>query len=134
MFGTAGLCASRPTGIHLLTLSCAALLFLHAGCSGKSNAKNSECFYDRVDTHAEVTALKPHPEGMGRIAVILDFKASTLALEDQELGELKDIKIDHDFLLRNNIEIGNHYEVVVSELTKGDCENKLIVAFNHAFE
>jgi len=78
--------------------------------------------------------MKPHPEGNGRIAVILDFKASSLALEDQEMGDLKGIKIDHDFIVRNNIELGNQYEVTVSELTKGDCKNKLVVAFNHKLE
>lgn len=102
-------------------------------CSEKKN-KYAECDYDTVKTFAEVINMKPHPDGNGKIAVILDFKASILALEDQELGALKGFDIDHDFLERNGIEMNNKYEVVVSELVKGDCDTKLTVAFNHGFE
>ena len=78
--------------------------------------------------------MKPHPDGNGRISVVLDFKASVLGLEDQELGELKGLKIDHAFLERNGIEMHNKYDVVVSELIKGNCDTKMTVAFNHAFD
>ena len=114
-----------------LALTLLVLVFLF-GCS--ESAKDSdECYYEVIDTEAEVINLKAHPEGEGRIAVILDFKASSLALEDQELGALKDVKIDHDFIERNNIEIGNRYSVNVSELTKGDCTPQF-VSFNHSLE
>ncbi|MDP4662913.1 MAG: hypothetical protein NWQ55_03495 [Salibacteraceae bacterium] len=73
------------------------------------------------------------PAADGTIQVILDFDASSLALEDQDLGKLKDMKVDHDFLVRNNIEIGNKYSVTVSEITKGDC-TPMFVSFNHSFE
>ncbi|MEZ4721283.1 MAG: hypothetical protein R2813_05330 [Flavobacteriales bacterium] len=107
--------------------------FFLDSCSGKKK-KYAECDYDTVKTLAEVINMKPHPDGNGKIAVILDFKASVLALEDQELGALKGVEIDHDFLERNGIEMNNKYEVVVSELVKGDCDTKLTVAFNHGFE
>lgn len=129
MFGTAGLPVSLAAGRFLIFIA----LTFFISCKQKGSQDN-ECFYELVETHAEVIDLKPHPEGNGRIAVVLDFKASSLALDDQELGDLKDIQIDHAFLERNHIEIGNKYEVTVSELSKGDCENKLIVAFNHKLE
>lgn len=109
-----------------------ALVWLTA--CGNQQATYPECYYDTVESMAEVIDMRPHPDGEGRIAVVLDFKASVLALDDQELGALKDLHIDHDFIERNNIELNNQYEVVVSELQKGECETKLTVAFSHAFE
>lgn len=103
-------------------------------CQDQKTAPKEGCYYETVETLAEVIDMKPHPDGNGKIAIILDFKASVLALEDQELGELKQLNIDHDFLTRNGIEMHNKYEVVVSELIKGDCDTKMTVAFNHAFE
>lgn len=127
MFGTAN-SSVRKT----LAATTAVFFFLFTACNSAPE-KSGECYYDRVDTLAEVTELKPHPDGNGRIAVILDFKASPLAFKAQELGELMDFTIDHDFLVRNNIEIGNQYEFVVSTITSGDCTPQ-IVAFNHAFD
>lgn len=130
MFGTAVLSA-RKRFFFLPLLSCVALL---SGCDQSASQANGECYYETVTTNAEVIGLKPHPEGNGRISVILDFKASILALEDQEMGELKDVNIDHDFLVRNHVEIGNKYEVSVTELVRGDCKTKLTVAFMHDLE
>lgn len=130
MFGIASSCAKRA-----LTTTSTILLFLVAACDSQQSGKaSSECYYETVETIAEVIDMKPHPDGDGRIAVIMDFKASVLALEDQELGKLRDAKIDHDYLERNGIEMGNKYEVTVSELTRGDCDTKLTVAFHHSFE
>lgn len=113
------------SGLYILLLSCT---------SGKQ--KPPECYYETVKTLAEVINIKPHPtEGKdGRILVMLDFKASVLALEDQELGNLMQHRVDHAYLERNNITLGYKYEVEVTELTKGDCETKLTVAFLHKFE
>ncbi len=124
MFGTVNLSSSRNT----LFLG---LIFITSvsSCSNKP-ASNSDCHYDIVTTHAEITNMKPHPDGNGRIAVIMDFKASVLALEDQELGELKEVAIDHDYIVRNKLEIGLKYEVNVSQITKGDCTPQF-VSFNH---
>lgn len=128
MFGIASLFSHR-TFIGLIGLA-----FLFSACSEKSKSKGEECFYETIETHAEIKELKPDPAVKGKILVILDFKASILALEDQELGALKGFEIDHDFLVRNGIELGNQYEVAVSELVKGECDTKLTVAFNHNFE
>lgn len=126
MFGTVNLLSSR----NALFL---ALIFITSvsSCSNKATT-NNDCDYDIVTTHAEITNMKPHPDGNGRIAVIMDFKASVLALEDQELGELKEITIDHDYIVRNNLEIGLKYEVNVSQIIKGDCTPQF-VSFNHEF-
>gem|GEM_PF-388763 len=111
------------------SLSLVAMLSLVlVGC--KQEPKNTDCTYDTITTMAEIKEIKPHADGQGRIAVVLDFKASKLALEDQELGDLKEISIDHDFLVRNNLSLGNKYEVVVSEIVSGDC-TPLFVSFNH---
>ncbi|GAB4221704.1 MAG: hypothetical protein Kow0075_17440 [Salibacteraceae bacterium] len=108
-------------------------MFLVSSCVERT--KHTECYYDTVTTYAKVVDLRPHPEGNGRVAVILRFEGSALAAEDQELGALKpQLFIDHDFLVRNNIEIGHKYEATVSELVKGDCKTKLTVAFSHGFE
>ena len=124
MFGTAN-------SLSKLLVAATTSLFFFVACS--SSPDGGECHYDRVDTMAEVIELKPHPEGNGRISVIMDFKASPLAFKNQELGELKSLKIDHDFLVRNHIELGNQYEVVVTTLTSGDCTPQF-VSFNHSFE
>lgn len=101
-----------------------------SSCSNK--AKPGDCNYDMVTTYAEITDMRPHPEGNGRIAVIMDFKASVLAMEDQEFGKLRGIKVDHDFIVRNNFEIGLKYEVNVSQIIEGDCTPQF-VSFNHEF-
>ena len=93
-----------------------------------------DCYYETVETLAEVIDMRPHPDGNGKISIILDFKASVLALEDQELGNLKGYQIDDKFLKRNHIDMGNKYSVTVSELTKGNCDTKLTVAFDHGFQ
>lgn len=125
MFGTANTLNNiKHAAIFLIAAN--ALI----ACTTPSN-KSQDCFYSTIDTHAEVIDLKPGVNG--KIRVILDFEASKLALEDQELGELKNLEIDHDFLVRNNIEIQNKYSVTVSEITKGDC-TPIFVSFNHAFE
>ncbi len=107
------------------------LAFISFTSCQSSSDKGGDCFYNYVDTHAEVIEMKPAADGS--IQVILDFDASSLALEDQDLGKLKDMKVDHDFLVKNNIEIGNKYSVTVSEITKGDC-TPMFVSFNHSFE
>ena len=109
------------------------LVLLSTSC-GENKQASGDCNYEITETLAEVIALRPHSDGDGRIAIYLDFKASILALEDQELGDLKDIRIDHEFLTRNNIQLNTKYEVTVSELIKGDCKTKLTVAFDHGFE
>lgn len=124
MFGTAALLNRTILGFISL-----AVISLHS-CQS-SSASGGDCFYNYIDTYAEVTDMKPGKDGS--ILVILDFDASKLALENQELGDLRDIKIDHDYLVRNNIEIGNKYSVTVSEITEGSCI-PLIVSFNHSFE
>ena len=70
--------------------------------------------------------MRPHPDGNGRISVIMDFKASVLAMEDQEFGDLRGIKVDHDFIVRNNFEIGLKYEVNVSQIIEGDCTPQFV--------
>ncbi|MDP4685866.1 MAG: hypothetical protein NWR83_05695 [Salibacteraceae bacterium] len=107
------------------------LAFISFTSCKSSSDKGGDCFYNYVDTYAKVIEMKPAADGT--IQVILDFDASSLALEDQDLGKLKDMKVDHDFLVRNNIEIGNKYSVTVSEITKGDC-TPMFVSFNHSFE
>ena len=129
MSGTASFSSSRI--IFFFTLFVAVPL---SACDFGNSQQTPECYYEITETLAEVVDMRPHPDGHGHIAVILDFKASILALDDQELGALRGVSIDHEFLERNNIEMNNKYEVVVSELTKGDCDTKLTVAFNHAFE
>lgn len=109
------------------------ILLLAIFISSCSNQSGGECFYDTIDTKAKVVDIKPHEDGNGQIAVVLSFEASKLALDDQELGALKDISIDHDFIVRNNIELGNRYDVTVSELTKGDCTPSF-VSFHHSLE
>jgi hypothetical protein len=109
------------------------VVILSTSCDGKNQAAG-DCHYETIETLAEVIDMRPHHDGDGRIAIYLDFKASILALEDQELGDLKEIKIDHEFLTRNNIQLNTKYEVTVSELIKGDCKTKLTVAFDSGFE
>ena len=124
MFGTADLLNKSILGIFSL-----AIISLYS-CQSSSSS-GGDCFYTYIDTHAEVIEMKPGKDG--DILVILDFDASKLALENQELGDLKDITIDHDYLVRNNIEIGNKYSVTVSEITEGNC-TPVFVSFNHSFE
>ncbi len=126
MFGTAN------SSVRIFIAATTAVFIFLVSCNSSGN-KDGECYYDRVDTMAEVMEIKPHPDGEGKIAVIMDFKASPLAFEPQELGELKGYTIDHDWIVRNHIEIGNKYEVVVSSITSGDCIPQF-VSFNHAFE
>lgn len=125
MFGTASSYA-RYTSILI------GLTFFSFGCKEQVQ-KSNNCDYVTVETLAEVIDMRPHPDGDGKIAIILDFKASVLALEDQEMGALKGYHIDHKFLKRNHIDMGNKYSVTVSELVKGDCDTKLTVAFDHGF-
>lgn len=125
MFGI----ANTLNKIGIVAIGCTIILNVQA-CKSSSQ-KGEDCIYETVDTYAEVIDMKPAADG--KILVILDFDASSLALEDQELGKLKDLKIDHDFLVRNNIELKNKYSVTVSEITKGDC-TPIFVSFNHSFE
>lgn len=82
---------------------------------------------------AEIVEIRESDSDAGRMEVIMDFKASKLAFEDQELGELKDIRIDQDFVDRNRLKVGNQYSVIVSELTTGNCVPR-IVSFEHDLE
>lgn len=100
-----------------------------AGCTQNAPEK---CRYETVETQALVSAFEPN--GEGGVRVMLEFFDSELATEPQDLGELKGLKIDHDFLVRNNISIGNTYTATVSTLVKGNCDVKRTVAFHHAFE
>lgn len=124
MFGTAVLLNRTILGLF-------SLVIISLFSCKSSSTSGGDCFYSYIDTHAEVTEMKPGKDGA--ILVILDFDASKLALEDQELGDLKKITIDHDYLVRNNIEIGNKYSVTVSEITEGNC-TPVFVSFNHSFE
>lgn len=128
MFGTVNLSVStRSLAITLAAFSFSLIL----GCTGEQSS--GDCYYDRVDTMAEVTELRPKKDHPDQIEVILDFKASSLAFEDQEMGALKGVHIDQAFVDRNHIRIGNQYSVLVSEITKGDC-TPLFVSFQHALE
>jgi hypothetical protein len=129
MFGTASSCG-KFLSINFFFLS-SVFMF---GCSQEDKANSGDCYYETVETLAEVIDMRPHPDGNGKISIILDFKASVLALENQELGNLKGYQIDDKFLKRNHIDMGNKYSVTVSELTKGNCDTKLTVAFDHGFQ
>lgn len=110
-----------------MALSFGAILF---GCNS-GNGNQQECFYETYDVLVTIKDMKPHKDGDGKINVVLDFDGSSLALKDQDLSEFKkDVKIDHDFLVRNNIELGNKYEASVSEISTGDCI-PLFVSFHH---
>ncbi len=122
MFGTVNSFAKAST----LLLS----ILILSSCGSDADG---DCFYDTIDTKAKVIDVKSHADGEGRIAVILSFEASKLGLSDQEMGDLKNVSIDHDFLARNNIEIGNRYDVTVSEITKGSCTPSF-VSFHHSLE
>ena len=82
---------------------------------------------------AEILEIRESAEEEGRMEVIMDFKASKLAFEDQELGALKGIEIDQAFVDRNRLKVGNQYSVLVSELTTGNCVPR-IVSFEHSLE
>ena len=128
MFGTVDSSSrSVKTTILLFLFS----LLLLNGCKDKT--ASNDCYYERVDTMAEVIDIRKSQSEEGRMEVILDFKASQLAFEDQEMGALKDVQIDQDFIDRNQIRIGNQYSVVVSEITKGNCVPR-VVSFQHALE
>ena len=129
MFGTTSSYLRYLTAISLLVT-----LTFSFGCKQNTKQSGGDCYYETVETLAEVIDMRPHPDGNGKIAIILDFKASLLALEDQELGDLKNYQIDDKFLKRNHIDMGNKYSVTVCELTKGNCETKLTVAFDHGFQ
>ena len=129
MFGTVNSCVNI-----LISTAFTTLLISSTGCKQNTENSGGDCYYETVETLAEVIDMRPHPDGNGKIAIILEFKASVLALENQELGDLKGYQIDHKFLKRNHIDMGNKYSVTVSELTKGNCETKLTVAFDHGFQ
>lgn len=117
-------------GVTLIML----LIGFTACTTTATKQKSPECYYESYDTYAEVIEIKDHPDGDGRKAVMMDFKASKLALATQELGDLKDIVIDKKFVKKHNIRVGNKYEVLVTDLTRGDCEIKQTVAFSHRFK
>lgn len=127
MFGTANSLNNK-----ILAATTAVLILVSPVACTDKGANEANCEYDIVDTLAEVIEIKPHPKGNGKIEIILDFKASPLAFEKQELGALKGYDIDHDFLVRNNIELGNKYSVQVSSITSGNCSPQFI-SFNHSF-
>jgi hypothetical protein len=128
MFGTA-----NSINKKLLAATTAVLITIFLDACAETSTNKNDCEYDIVETMAEVIDIKPHPKGNGKIEIILDFKASPLAFEKQELGALKGFDINHEFLVRNNIELGNKYSVQVSSITSGDC-TPLFISFNHAFE
>ena len=128
MFGTVD---SSSRSVKTTTLLFLFSLLLLNGC--KDETASNVCYYERVDTMAEVIDIRQSQSEEGRMEVILDFKASQLAFEDQEMGALKDVQIDQDFIDRNQIRIGNQYSVVVSEITKGNCVPR-VVSFQHALE
>jgi len=128
MFGTVDSSSRLVKTTTLLFLFSVLLL---NGCKDKT--ASNDCYYERVDTKAEVIDIRQSQCEEGRMEVILDFKASQLAFEDQEMGALKDVQIDQDFIDRNQIRIGNQYSVVVSEITKGNCVPR-VVSFQHALE
>ena len=128
MFGTVDSSSRLVKTTTLLFLFSVLLL---KGCKDKT--ASNDCYYERVDTKAEVIDIRQSQCEEGRMEVILDFKASQLAFEDQEMGALKDVQIDQDFIDRNQIRIGNQYSVVVSEITKGNCVPR-VVSFQHALE
>ena len=128
MFGTVD---SSSRSVKTTTLLFLFSVLLLNGCKDKT--ASNDCYYERVDTKAEVIDIRQSQCEEGRMEVILDFKASQLAFEDQEMGALKDVQIDQDFIDRNQIRIGNQYSVVVSEITKGNCVPR-VVSFQHALE
>lgn len=111
--------------IHINFLPIITSLCLISACSA---GKTGECYYETVETHAEVIEIERKADG--NLSVILDFKASKLALEDQRLEDLKELQIDSAYILRNRIAVGNKYEVVVSQITSGNCIPQF-VSFNH---
>ncbi len=127
MFGTVSSSAKRIFIAHCMALFFGAFLLSCGG--GQSNA--DDCYYETYNVMVRVKNFKPHPDGDGKISVILDFDGSSLAFEDQELSTFKpDVRIDHDFIERNRMEIGNKYEATVSEISEGNC-TPLFVSFHH---
>ena len=128
MFGT----VNSSGKLRYVLFICAILsIICIQGC--KTDASSCDCYYDKADTMAEVMDIRPKADDPTHLEVILDFKASKLAFEDQEMGQLKGIQIDQDFVDRNRIKVGNQYSVIVSEITKGDCIPR-IVSFQHALD
>ncbi|NQV53611.1 MAG: hypothetical protein HQ500_10535 [Flavobacteriales bacterium] len=128
MFGTVN--SSGKLRHVLFTCAILSMVFIH-GC--KTDTSSGDCYYDKADTMAEVMDIRPNEDDPTHLEVILDFKASKLAFEDQEMGQLKGVEIDQDFVDRNRIKVGNQYSVIVSEITKGDCIPR-IVSFQHALD
>lgn len=130
MFGTVNTSNSKLSNRAFAMALIIGAIFISA-CGNEKNSSNEECYYEIYDVLATVKNLKPNPEKDGEILIVLDFDGSSLAFEDQTMNKWKpDVKIDHDFLVRNSIEIGNRYEATVSEISKGNC-TPIFVSFHH---
>jgi len=90
------------------------------------------CEYDTFDFVAEVKDIRPQQDNPDVLDVVLDFNTSTLALEDQTFGELREVVVDSAYFKRNHMRVGIKYTGTVSEIRTGTC-NPFFISFNHKF-
>lgn len=100
-----------------------------AACTGNGQADDG-CEYQTTDVLMTIKDIVDDPEREGFKKVVVSFNASSLALEDQELGELRDMEITEEYIERKHMHIGNKYRGTVSDLIKGNCQ-ELFLTFEH---
>jgi hypothetical protein len=127
MFGRVSFSINKVLNISLIT----GLMLSSALFSCNSSTEGPCGYTDPIFVKMEITSIEPADEE-GIYNVWLQFNKSILAQEEQELGELRDVKVTSSYLEKNHLQEGITLTGKVSELTEGDCE-PYVLSWNHGF-
>ncbi|HBH05436.1 MAG TPA: hypothetical protein DDX92_02390 [Flavobacteriales bacterium] len=86
---------------------------------------NDPCSWDHYQVEMRVIEIR-FDSASNSGEIFLDFNKSSLAEAPRKMSELKDVVVDREFIELNSIKEGNIYTGVVSELTDGNCEERIV--------
>ena len=111
-----------------------ALSILFASC--QNNSQSGPCDYSEEKFNMTVIDVLEDSEQENHFIVLVDFDGNIrFSAETQNLEDIRDVKTNLDFIVKNNIKTGNIYRGVVHQKLEGsgDCEEE-IIDWDHNFK
>ncbi|UTW63252.1 hypothetical protein KFE98_03595 [bacterium SCSIO 12741] len=94
--------------------------------------ESGPCEWYTSKFHAGISAIEfkeVNANGDSTYRVMLQFDQGTLSREYQDLGELRNVEITQEALVRNTLRVGVSFTGSISDVKSGNCESP-IVAFD----
>lgn len=104
------------------------LSFLFTNCGMNNNSSNELCDYHAEQFNMNIISVASLPDDSTMFEVIVDFDGNVPYAEStHNLMEVRDVHTDLDFIIRNNVRVGQIYKGTLYSLKNdaSDCDKEI---------